>query len=176
MRLAASRVGEGDALYDEAARPGGLHRGNEVARAFGADAGILRIGRDDPRLIELARQIGELMDDHRGLCGADRRHQRWRVEDIEHGGDHPRPRELACGRGRARRAGALVPGAKQKRHQPPADGASGTREEYSHGHTPLTIVPAHSASKTRVNALMLGTMTTASGIWVPAFAGTTATG
>ena len=118
--------------HDEAPRPGSVRRGNEVARAFDADAGVLRIGRGDPRLIELARQIGELMDDDGGLCGADRRHQRRRVENVEHGGHHPCPRKLGCGRGRARRAGDLVPGAKQKRHQTPADGAGRAREEYSH--------------------------------------------
>ena len=106
--------------------------GNQVARAFGADAGILRIGGNHARLIELARQIGELMDDDAGLGGADRRGDRLRVENIEHGRDHPCPRKLACGLGRARRAGDVVPGAQEKRHQPSADGAAGAREEYSH--------------------------------------------
>src|SRR6516225_2940671 len=133
MRLAAARVGKGDALHEETTRRGGLRRGNEIARAFDANAGILRISRNDERRIELARQIGELMDDDSGLCGADRRHQRRRVENVEHGGHHPCPRKLARGRGRARRAGDLVPGAKQKRHQTPADSAGGAREEYSHG-------------------------------------------
>jgi len=80
----------------------------------------------------LARQIGELMDNHGGLCGADRCGYRSRVEDIEHGGHHPCPGKLGCGRARARRAGDLVPGTKQKRHQTPADGAGGARKEYSH--------------------------------------------
>src|SRR5262249_58563066 len=57
---------------------------------------------------------------------------RLRVENIEHGGHHPCPRKLACGLGRARRAGDVVPGAQEKRNQPPADGAAGAREKYSH--------------------------------------------
>src|SRR5262249_48089826 len=57
---------------------------------------------------------------------------RERVENIEHGWPPPCPRKLACGRGRARRARDLVSRAQEQRHQPPADGAAGAREEYSH--------------------------------------------
>jgi hypothetical protein len=72
------------------------------------------------------------MDEDVGLCGAHRRGYRLRVENIEHGGHHPCPRKLACSIGRARRAGDVMPGAQKERHQPPADGAGGAREEYSH--------------------------------------------
>src|SRR5262249_30688782 len=43
MRLAACRIAEGDALPDETPRPGGLRRRNEMARAFDANARVLRI-------------------------------------------------------------------------------------------------------------------------------------
>src|SRR5262249_41909054 len=89
MRLAAAFVGEGDALHDEPPRRCGLRRGNEVARAFDADAGVLRIGRGNARLIELARQIGELMDDDGGLGGADRGGHRLRVKISSTAGTTP---------------------------------------------------------------------------------------
>src|SRR5262249_55510311 len=62
MRPAAACIAKRDAWYDQAPRGRGLCRRNQIARAFAADARIGAIGRRDARLIEFARQIGELMD------------------------------------------------------------------------------------------------------------------
>src|ERR1700755_3133763 len=67
--------------------PRRLRSRDQVARAFAADAGVVGVGRDDPRLIEFARQIGELVDYGRGSGGAHRRGERVRIENIAHGGD-----------------------------------------------------------------------------------------
>src|SRR6266508_421949 len=132
MRPAASPIAKRDALYDEAPRPARLRRGNEVARAFGADAGILCIGRGDARVIEFAGQGGELMDHDLRLGGTHRRADRWRVEDVDHRGSDPGPLEFFRLLGRARGAGDLVPGAQEEWRQPPTDRTTGARKKYSH--------------------------------------------
>src|SRR5262245_12261705 len=51
------RISERNALHDEALRRGGLRRGNQVARAFDADVGILRIGRNHERRVWLVDRM-----------------------------------------------------------------------------------------------------------------------
>jgi len=118
MRLAASRVGKGDALHDEAARRGGLRRGNEIARAFGADAGIVRIGGGDARLVELARQIGELNGwTTAGFAAPTAIISAGASKTSSTAGTTPARASSLAVAGRARHAGDLVPGAKEQRHQ-----------------------------------------------------------
>ena len=98
----------------------------QIAGAFSANAGIVRIGSNDPRFVELPRQIGELVDDCLGVRGTDRSAHLPGVEDIEHDRRYTRLRKIVPFGGRARRAGNLVTGTNKKRHQPPTNGARGT--------------------------------------------------
>ena len=132
MRLAVARIAKRDALHDQAPRRCGLRRCNQVARAFTADACIGSIGGRDARLIEFARQIGELMDHRLGLGGAHRRAGCLRVEDVEHHCRHAGAFEFASLLCRACYPGDVVSGAQEQRHQPAADRACGTCEKHSH--------------------------------------------
>src|SRR5207342_1821116 len=113
-------------------RPRCLCRGNQVARPLAADASISGRGGRDPGPIELAWKIGELMDDDRRLRGADRSGQRRRVENVDHGRHNPCPLQHHCRLRMTRRAGDLLLGVQQERHQSAADGARRARKEYSH--------------------------------------------
>ena len=99
MRLAARRIGKRDALHDEAANGGGKRRRNHVAGALGADARIPRIGGGQLRLVEFARQVGELMDDDLGTRAADRVGHRLRVVDVKNSGRCARTLDLLGGLG-----------------------------------------------------------------------------
>jgi hypothetical protein len=122
MRLAAGRIGEGDALHDEAARRRGLRRRNQIARSLGADAGIVRIGRGNSRFVEFTRQVGELMDDDLGRAARIASVTALASKTSSTAGS-PRPARARRRFGRARSAGDLVAGLQKERHQPPSDGA-----------------------------------------------------
>jgi hypothetical protein len=87
--------------------------GNQVARPFAADTSISGRGGRDPRPIEFARKIGELMNDDRRLRGANRSDQRRRVENVDHCRHDPCPLQQHCRLGMTRRAGHLMPGVQQ---------------------------------------------------------------
>ena len=131
MRLAAGRIGKRDALHDEAARRRGRRRRNQVAGAFGADARIERIGGSNLRLVEFARQIGELMDDDLGLRAAHRmRSPPGASKTSRTAGVDPCPLELLALGGGAGGAGHRMTGSKKQRHKTPADGARGAGKEH----------------------------------------------
>ena len=135
MRLFARRISERHALDDEAPRRGGKRCGDQIARAFGADAGIARIRRGELRLVvQHARQVGELMHDDVGPRRHDGALERFRIEHVD-------DRRLDAGRlklardvGRARHAGDVVAGFKQQRRQPPPDRAARSGEKNPHAH------------------------------------------
>ena len=108
MRLATRRVSKRDALHDEAAHRSGERGSDQVACTFGADACIVSIRGRHLGLVELARQIGELMNDDVGTRRIHGRAHRRRVEHVEDRGRDPCPLKLLRRRGRARRAGDAV--------------------------------------------------------------------
>ena len=97
-----------------------------------ADAGVGSVGRHHLGLVELARQIGELMNDDVGTRRDHRRAHRRRVEHVKDGGRDPCPLKLLRRRGRTRRAGDVMTITHKQWHKPPADGARGAGKKDAH--------------------------------------------
>ena len=111
----------------------GLRGGDQVARTLAADAGVGGIRRRHLGLVELARQIGELMNDDVGTRRDHGRAHRRRVEHVKDGGHNPCPLKLLGRGGRTRRAGDAVTSIHEQWHKPPADGARGACKKDAHG-------------------------------------------
>ena len=132
MRLRAVGISEGNALRDQAARARCLRCGNQIGRAFDTQAGIARERIAKAGRIKDLRQIGQLMDD-RFRVGCDHSiAQGPGIEDVNHDRFDAVRFELSDFAGRARRSGHLVPGSKQKRHQPPSDRSARSGQENPH--------------------------------------------
>jgi hypothetical protein len=123
MRLRAGRIDEGDALGDNPANAGRAGRRHQIAGPFAANAAVARRRRGQQVAVEYVGQVGQLVDDHIGLCGRDRGGQRLRVEHIDHSGGRARAHDVGGLLGRASGAGDLLPGADQKPHQRTSDHA-----------------------------------------------------
>jgi hypothetical protein len=115
VRLAAGPVGKPVALRDEPARASGLRPGDQVTRTFGVEARICGKRLSDPRLVELFRQVGELVDDDFGARGDERRAHRRAVKHVENGRLDTGLRQRLAGFSRARRAGDVMPSTQQQR-------------------------------------------------------------
>ena len=112
---------------------GGERRGDQIARAFGADAGVARIRRGKLRLVvENARQVGELVHDDVGPRRHDGALERIRIEHVDDRRPDAGGFKLARDVGRARHAGDVVAGLQQQRRQPPPDRAARSGEENPH--------------------------------------------
>ncbi len=134
VRLGAGRIGEGDALCDDAVGTGGDRRRDKVLRTDNAEPGVrfqhyLTLGG-----VVVARQVGQLMDDHLRPGrdeGDDRSVAIGEVDDRRRnalGGEFLRPL------GAPSRSGDGVAVPEEERHQPPADGTGRARKKYPHGH------------------------------------------
>jgi DNA-3-methyladenine glycosylase len=84
-------------------------------------------------LVELLRQIRELVNDHFGPCRRYGVDDGLPIEDIEHGGGDPGTRKLVCFFGGTRRAGDRMAGANEKRDKTATDRAGRAGQKYTHG-------------------------------------------
>jgi len=110
-------------------------RGDQIARAFCADAGVARIRRGELRLVvQNARQVGELVHDDVGPRRHDGVLERLRIEHIHDRRLDASAFKLARDLGRARHAGDIVAGLKQQRRQPSSDCTARSGEKDPHAH------------------------------------------
>jgi hypothetical protein len=137
MRLAARRVGEGNALHDETTGAGRLRRCDQIAGALDADACVALIGRRDFFLIEAPRQVGDLVNDDVGLRLRRSPRQCGRIVYVDDGGANAGGFQFPRGFGRAGRAGDLMPGGNKKRHEPPSDGSGRAGKKNPHVDLPV---------------------------------------
>ena len=84
-------------------------------------------------MVELLRQIRELVNDDFRLSRRDAIDHGLPVEDIEHDRIDACTRKLRCFFGRTRRAGDRMAGANEKRDKTAADGAGSAGQKYTHG-------------------------------------------
>jgi hypothetical protein len=134
MGRARRRVGPGDALRNQPVAARRQRRGHEVARAFGAHAGVA-MGRFGHQLrIEVGGQVGELMHDDRGPDANERRAKRLGIEHIDDDRRHAPGLERMRAVGAARAAVHVVARLGQQRNQRGADGTRRTRHEYLLAH------------------------------------------
>ena len=84
-------------------------------------------------MVELVRQIRELVNDDFRLSRRDAIDHGLPVEDIEHDGIDACTRKLRCFFGRTRRAGHRMAGANEKRDKTATDGAGSAGQKYTHG-------------------------------------------
>ena len=104
-----------------------------MARAFGADARVARIGRGELHLVEDAGQVGQLVDDD---LGPRLHHGALERVGIEHVNDHGVNAcgfELARRLRRARHAGDVMAGGKEQRRQAAPDRPTRAGEKDFHG-------------------------------------------
>jgi hypothetical protein len=141
VRLGTVRIRKGNALGDQAAATGRLHRGDEIGGTLDAQAGIARERVEPPRRIKHLRQICQLMDDD----------VRPRLDDgIPQGAafeyvhddrfDATRLQFPGFG-GRPRRSGHGVSSGKEERRKPPPDHTARSGQKNPHAHSPSTPVP-----------------------------------
>jgi hypothetical protein len=131
----STRLSGRHALDDEAPRRRRQCRGDQVARALGADAGVARVSGGELCLVaQNARQVGELVHDHVGSHRHDGAFERFRIEHVD---DHRLDAggfKLARNVGRARHAGDVMARLAQQRRQPPSDRAARSGKKNSHAH------------------------------------------
>ena len=84
-------------------------------------------------MVELLRQIRELVNDDFQLSRRDAIDHGLPVEDIEHDGIDACTRKLRCFFGRTRRAGDRMAGANEKGDKTATDGAGSAGQKYTHG-------------------------------------------
>lgn len=84
-------------------------------------------------MVELLRQIRELVNDDFHLSRRDAIDHGLPVEDIEHDRIDACTRKLRCFFGRTRRAGDRMAGANEKRDKTATDGAGSAGQKYTHG-------------------------------------------
>ena len=137
MRLAAGRIGERNALHDEASGAGRPRRRDQIARAFDADARVARIRCGQRLLVEALRQVGQLVNNDLRLRVNGGTLERGGFVHVNDCGTHARSFQFARRIGRARRAGHIVPGRDEKWHQPPSDGAARSSKKNAHVDLPF---------------------------------------
>ena len=84
-------------------------------------------------MVELLRQIRELVNDDFRLSRRDAIDHGLPVEDIEHDRIDACTRKLRCFLGRTRRAGDRMAGANEKRDKTATDGTGSAGQKYTHG-------------------------------------------
>jgi DNA-3-methyladenine glycosylase len=84
-------------------------------------------------LVELLRQIRELVNDDFRVSRRDAIDHGLPVEDLEHDGIDACTRKPRCFFGRTRRAGDRMTGAHEKRDKTATDGAGSAGQKYTHG-------------------------------------------
>ena len=150
VRLTAGDVCESDALDDESANRGCPSSRYEIARPFDPDAGIPSVRCRDDCLVELLRQVSELVDEDLRFGCAHHLHYSLPIEDIENGGPYPYPFELIRFFNGASCSSDVMTRMQKERHQTPAHGAACARQKYAHAGIVARIsIPSQNNCRTR---------------------------